>query len=318
MDVSANALTAPVNRIILGKDSTALTPFRRTFTVCGTENDFFIQVLQDAGWTRIVHNEGDDSLDFDAAYGKCVRGEKYRLLLDHQRMSRFPDLGEISDKGMLTLNIESLRSRSVQLSEMYNFYPRSFNIPAGLNDFRRCIHEKTGDGGNNRTMWLLKPRTQCCGRGIRILSSEEAVRHSCLECMTSKWESGMFRSSLRTQRCWADASLLCDSSQSSLPFSLSSCPAQEGLLFYTQGNFSLTNASDKRSYISDYFFTEAQQMLPMFVSELRFFYEEQKTRRAMAGHQTCRHCIHCRIAATPCQRPKSLRKARHSLRGPWI
>ena len=52
MDVSANALTEPVNRIILGKDSTALAPFRRTFTVCGTENDFFIQVLQDAGWTQ--------------------------------------------------------------------------------------------------------------------------------------------------------------------------------------------------------------------------------------------------------------------------
>ena len=101
----------------------------RTYKTCGTMNDFFIAVLRDAGW---MNTQSDY---YHAAYGKCT-GKEARKLLSIQRMSRFPDVDELSDKGLLTQNIAAMRKH---FPKEYEFYPPSFNVPYQMKEFNNCI-----------------------------------------------------------------------------------------------------------------------------------------------------------------------------------
>ncbi len=131
----------------------------RTYKTCGTMNDFFIAVLRDAGW---MNTQSDY---YHAAYGKCT-GKEARKLLSVQRMSRFPDVDELSDKGLLTQNIAVMRRH---FPKEYQFYPPSFNVPYQMKEFQEAF-----DKSENK-MWLVKPRNRCCGEGIRLVNSTDSV-----------------------------------------------------------------------------------------------------------------------------------------------
>ena len=81
-------------------------------------------------------------------------------------MSRFPDVDELSDKGLLTQNIAVMRRH---FPKEYQFYPPSFNVPYQMKEFQEAF-----DKSENK-MWLVKPRNRCCGEGIRLVNSTDSV-----------------------------------------------------------------------------------------------------------------------------------------------
>lgn len=89
-----------------------------------------------------------------------------------QRASRFPYVGQLSDKGLLTHNIEAMRKL---FPDEYSFYPRSFTIPAQLEEYKRSFDEValTLQHPEKDNLWLMKPRARCCGEGIRIINKAE-------------------------------------------------------------------------------------------------------------------------------------------------
>ena len=59
--------------------------------------------------------------------------------------------------------------------EEYSFYPRSFTIPAQLEEYKSSYAEvalklQNPDKDN---LWLMNTRARCCGEGIRIINKAE-------------------------------------------------------------------------------------------------------------------------------------------------
>jgi Leucine-rich repeat (LRR) protein len=139
------------------------------FRVCGTMNDFYANTLLNAGWLRT------DTERYHASYGLCWEENKPKdpkRILSIQRVSRFPDVGQVSDKGLLTNNIEIMRRK---FPKEYSFYPTSFTIPNQLPEYIQEFNSVQATLQNNdENLWLMKPRARCCGEGIRIISNATA------------------------------------------------------------------------------------------------------------------------------------------------
>ena len=173
----ANGRKSPANLILydnkLTPDESAANDDVMVYRVCGTMNDFFHNTLARAGWVR---TKGDF---FHASYGKCYGDSddaNARSLMSMQRASRFPYVGQLSDKGLLTHNIEAMRR---MFPNEYSFYPRSFTIPAQLDEYRKSFEEtaRALENPEKDNLWLMKPRARCCGEGIRIINkAEDAAR----------------------------------------------------------------------------------------------------------------------------------------------
>ena len=227
----------------------------RTYKTCGTMNDFFIAVLRDAGW---MNTQSDY---YHAAYGKCT-GKEARKLLSIQRMSRFPDVDELSDKGLLTQNIAAMRTH---FPKEYEFYPPSFNVPYQMKEFQEAF-----DKSANK-MWLVKPRNRCCGEGIRLINSTEIVR-DLIDPELGEWYVQQFVSPPafihapnRSKYKFVFRLFALVTSFAPLKVYLH----REGLIFYTHTPYSVDDQTAKRSYITDYFFTDAQTTMYEFV--LQYF-----------------------------------------------
>ena len=138
----------------------------KMFRVCGTMNDFYQNTLVRAGWLRTETDR------YHASYGLCYEESSLKdpkRVLSIQRVSRFPDVGQMSDKGHLTHNIEIMRR---SFPKEYSFYPTSFTIPSQLAEFKTefdTVQATLRNGVEN--LWLMKPRARCCGEGIRIISN---------------------------------------------------------------------------------------------------------------------------------------------------
>ena len=226
----------------------------RVYKTCGTMNDFFIAVLRNAGWMSTT-----DSL-YHAAYGDCYPRGNARDLLPIQRTSRFPDVDQLSDKGLLTQNIAYMRR---SFPEEYSFYPQSFNVPHQMEEFQEAF-----DKSENK-MWLVKPRARCCGDGIRLINSTDVVT-SLIDPEIGEWYVQQFVSPPAFIRAP-------NASEYKFVFRLFALVTsfdplkvylhREGLIFYTHTPYSVDDQTAKRSYISDYFFTDAQTTMFEFVQQ---------------------------------------------------
>lgn len=184
----------------------------------------------------------------------------FRNVLSIQRVSRFPDVRQVSDKGLLTHNIDAMRAL---FPDDYSFYPTSFTIPNQLDEYiaefdrvqltlRDASNTNVDSSGN---LWLMKPRARCCGEGIRIINnasqSTEIVDPNLGEWYVQKFVSppALIDGHKFVFRLFA------------LVTSFSPLRVQlyhDGLIFYTFTEYTVENQTAKRSYISDYFFTEKQ------------------------------------------------------------
>lgn len=265
---------------------------RKYFRVCGTRNEFFIRVLQDAGWWEVDGevDVGDDA--WTAAYGACsIEHNALSGLRGAATVSRYKTLDPIADKGELSMNIALFRKqlRTLGLNDaILDFYPRSFTLPRQLPQWTRAAATgaPTGSAASEPAVWLMKPRAQCCGRGIHLISepSVEAIQ----EVNRSKghWyvqqfvhPPRLFRGKKFVFRLFA----LVTSFDPPRVFLFNN-----GLVFFSHPtapysiaealSTTATNSSggaDKRRYISDYFFTEMQlqhamstkALLPMLLQE---------------------------------------------------
>ena len=237
----------------------------RLFKTCGTMNDFFVAVLRNAGW---LSTTGDH---FHAAYGQCYAKQDARGLLPLQRASRFPDVDQLSDKGLLTLNIAHMRQ---YFPDEYAFYPQSFNVPAQMEQFKAEFAK------SKNKLWLVKPRARCCGEGIRLINDTDVVA-GLLDPNIGEWYVQQFVA--------PPAFIQHKTNHSNYKFvfrlfalvtsfdPLRVYLHREGLIFYTGTPYSVDDQTAKRSYISNYFFTDAQTEMYEFVSEYFDHLRETKT-----------------------------------------
>ena len=103
-------------------------------------------------------------------------------------------------------------------------------------------------------MWLVKPRNRCCGEGIRLVNDPAKITNDLTPDKLGEWYVQRFvhppplvKGHKVVMRLFAVVT-----SFSPLRLSL----YREGLLFWTNGAYSVADDTEKRKYITDYFFTQ--------------------------------------------------------------
>ncbi|ETV93897.1 hypothetical protein, variant [Aphanomyces invadans] len=118
--------------------------------------------LKDRGF-RLVRTKKSD-VEWDIWWSD--RGELLkdaRRLNAFQKVNHFPSMEDICRKDFLANNLNAMRKL---LPDDYDFFPRSFLIPAERMELQQCMEaDKRG------ATYIVKPRTLCQGKGISLIQS---------------------------------------------------------------------------------------------------------------------------------------------------
>lgn len=87
----------------------------------------------------------------------AVQPERLARMKPYQKINHLPGMYELSMKNHLARNLNKLRKIH---PEAYDFFPRTWLIPAELGDFRNQFGKKPAK------TFILKPEASCQGRGI--------------------------------------------------------------------------------------------------------------------------------------------------------
>ncbi|ETP52099.1 hypothetical protein F442_02847 [Phytophthora nicotianae P10297] len=103
-----------------------------------------------------------------------------------QVFNHFPDPWVIGRKDRLMKVLANCRRR---FGSSYDFYPEGFSLPGQMDSFRRALERNeafiTGTFPSNNKgsgtsaiepLWIIKPPASACGRGIRVLTHQDACK----------------------------------------------------------------------------------------------------------------------------------------------
>ncbi|ETV83870.1 hypothetical protein, variant [Aphanomyces astaci] len=86
-----------------------------------------------------------------------------RRLNAFQKVNHFPSMEDICRKDFLANNLNAMRKL---LPDEYDFFPRSFLVPAERVELQQCM-----DNDKRGATYIVKPRTLCQGKGISLIQS---------------------------------------------------------------------------------------------------------------------------------------------------
>lgn len=93
------------------------------------------------------------------------------MVLPHQRISRFPGMDVLCYKSTTFKSLNYMRSI---FPKTYNFYPTTYLLPFQFSDFQK-EHLKIAARTGTPITWIFKPRSGCCGKGIKLIQNSFEV-----------------------------------------------------------------------------------------------------------------------------------------------
>lgn len=84
-----------------------------------------------------------------------------------QRINKIPKMDEICFKSSLSIFLLQMKQL---FPHYYCFFPETFLIPHQFNEFTK-VHAKISCKSGAATTWIFKPRSGCCGNGIKLLQN---------------------------------------------------------------------------------------------------------------------------------------------------
>lgn len=99
---------------------------------------------------------------WSAAWVKHMQKQEYANLAPYQRINHFPDSWVIGRKDRL---MRCLSAMQRQFGLPYNFVPTGYSLPDQKDAFLRAVAREP------KALWILKPPASACGRGIRVIHS---------------------------------------------------------------------------------------------------------------------------------------------------
>jgi hypothetical protein len=104
-----------------------------------------------------------------------MQTEDYSSVLPHQRVNRIPGMDVLCYKNTF---FQALSRMRMLYPTLYNFFPKTFQLPFQFAEFRH-EHIRLSDelgkrrkrSGMKAVTWIVKPRSGCCGNGIRLVQS---------------------------------------------------------------------------------------------------------------------------------------------------
>lgn len=121
-----------------------------------------------------------------AMWAKHLTDEELRELNCLQKVNHFPNSWCVGRKDRLLRTINSMKRLH---GTHFDFHPDGYILPGEREAFRRqaktdvesgrkracCGQASTGSAGDDSPLWIVKPVASSCGRGIRVMSSLQAL-----------------------------------------------------------------------------------------------------------------------------------------------
>ena len=117
--------------------------------------EYGIEELINDNKSKIIWWDGDISFkDFD-------------IVNNNQRINKIPGMDSLCYKSSL---IHALNQMRRLFPKQYKFFPLSFVLPHQIQDFQR-EHNKLQNKYHKPITWIFKPRSGCCGQGIKLIQN---------------------------------------------------------------------------------------------------------------------------------------------------
>lgn len=148
-------------------------PRRKSKPITANLIDTQYEVVEQVCWDLDFHIVIDKDLKhWDLKWtDSAVTVDLLSKLQSHQKINHFPGMNTLSRKNNLAKNL--LRMQAA-FPDHYNYFPRTFILPADLSLFRNYYGESRRRG-QGRT-FIVKPEASCQGRGIFLSQSAGCTR----------------------------------------------------------------------------------------------------------------------------------------------
>ncbi|ETO10151.1 tubulin--tyrosine ligase [Reticulomyxa filosa] len=127
------------------------------------EYNAVVNTFKNAGFYRT------NTCNWNVFWGKHLSVEQIRNLSSFQRINHFPGSTRLGRKDSLSQSVNAMIQKYGRKN--YNIIPRTYILPAQHNAFvKRFNLAKNHLDGKHPNMWICKPNSSSCGRGIRLIS----------------------------------------------------------------------------------------------------------------------------------------------------
>jgi hypothetical protein len=114
-----------------------------------------------------------------------IRQHDFEMLGPAQRINKIPGMDYICYK---STTIHAMNQMRRMFPDAYRFFPPSFLLPHQFPDLQRIHAHLQGKTGQPVT-WIVKPRNECCGHGIRLIQHISALTHKSDSVVVQKYIS---------------------------------------------------------------------------------------------------------------------------------
>ena len=98
--------------------------------------------------------------------------EEFALLKPYQRINKIPQMDFLCYKSTLFQSLNQIQSLFPQY---YTFFPETFLLPHQFLEFQKEHNKIMGSKTVSTLTWIFKPRSGCCGNGIRLIQNPIAL-----------------------------------------------------------------------------------------------------------------------------------------------
>ncbi|XXQ39114.1 Tubulin--tyrosine ligase-like protein 5 [Plasmodiophora brassicae] len=134
------------------------------------DNRILRALLHQAGFTRTYRGH---QWDLHWTGRAVVRNEVYRHLRAGQKISRFPNVEQLTRKDSLFMNIARMQ-RLHAAGNPFCFIPETFLLPMDADKLDRAYHSLA----NRSSLWIVKPHAASQGRGIFVTRQLTDIPHN--------------------------------------------------------------------------------------------------------------------------------------------
>ena len=128
-----------------------------------------------AGFEKLADNDSADDKYWTALWSKHQSDNQMRDLNCLQKINHFPDSWCVGRKDRLNKTMHCMRR---QHGKEFDYHPEGYILPNERDAFERkvtaSLSATSQSEGSN--LWIMKPRASSCGRGIRVITSQQALQ----------------------------------------------------------------------------------------------------------------------------------------------
>jgi tubulin polyglutamylase TTLL4 len=136
--------------------------------------------MKTAGFA-LVQSGGNGPLPWNMLWTTLIRPSKLKYLNKYQKLNHFAGAWSIGSKANLWRNVQKQRRKH---GKDFEICPTTYIFPE---DYKRWCNDR--EMNNYKDMYILKPTSSSCGRGIRVIGKKDQLNNKKGGYLVSKYLS---------------------------------------------------------------------------------------------------------------------------------